>query len=246
MSSEAPTRRCWLRIFCACLEDELPHRFEVLLAAERGAGLALRREQLVQDVLSGDRGVVESRQEERRTALHSSVAGHQVFHRGALGVPEMQRTRHVRRRLDDHERRLGPVGARAVAVGIEDVGVEPALEDGMLDLRGTVSLCQLRLRPLPTCRLRRIGHCTLRIERPARPADERVVVPPAGSAAPVVGSSPTALMASPSRRDIGRLPHCSRATFAPVRLRDFQPRALRRGPRSLMAGWGRYSSRSSP
>ena len=67
------------------------------------------------------------------------------------------------------------------------------------------------------------------IKRPARPADERVVVPPAGSASPGARSSRPPRVASPSRRAIGRLPHRSRATFAPFRLRGFQPRALPTG-----------------
>ena len=124
----------------ARLANELPHRLEVLLAAERLARFALPGEDLVQDVLRGDRSVIEAGQEERRPALHSGVPGHQVFDGRALGVAKVQRAGDVRRRLDDHEGLLAPVRARALAVGIEDVGVDPALVDGMFDFAGSVGL----------------------------------------------------------------------------------------------------------
>ena len=93
--------------------DELAHPLEVAIATQRGAALALLREDPVEHELRGDARVVEAREEERRAADHARVADHQVLDRRALGVAEVERARHVRRRLDEDERRQAPVGGRA-------------------------------------------------------------------------------------------------------------------------------------
>jgi hypothetical protein len=54
------------------------------------------------------------------------VPDQEVLDRGPLGMAEVERPGDVRRRLDDRERRQVRVGARARAVGREDVGGEPA------------------------------------------------------------------------------------------------------------------------
>ena len=107
-------------------------------------------------------------------AAHPGVADHQVLDRGPLGVPEVERSGDVRRRLDDRERRKLRIGGRASAIGRKDVRREPPLVDRSFDVARSVGLFQ-------------VGHLLVprrsrENERPARPADERVVVPPAGSA----------------------------------------------------------------
>ena len=75
----------------------------------------------VEHELGSDRGVVEPRQEERPVAAHPGVANHQVFDRGPLGMSEMERAGHIRRRLDDGEGRERRIRGRAGTVGREDV-----------------------------------------------------------------------------------------------------------------------------
>ena len=114
--------------------------------------------------------MVQAGEEERRPALHSGVPGHQILDGGALGVAQMKRSGHVGRRLDDDEGLLGPVGARTLAVGVEDVGVEPSLEDGVLDVAGPVGFGQIgRFGPVGALarsvrlpRLRLVRHRSLR------------------------------------------------------------------------------------
>ena len=57
--------------------------------------------------------MVESRQQERRMPTHAGVAGHEVLDGRPLGVADVQRAGHVRRRLDDRERGQLRVGGRA-------------------------------------------------------------------------------------------------------------------------------------
>ena len=155
--------------------DELAHPLEVAIAAERRPRLALLGEDAVEHELGGDRGMVEAGQEQRGAPEHPRVADHQVLDRGALRVAQVQAPGHVGRRLDDHERLEGPVGGGARPVGGEDVGGQPALVDGVLELGGHVgpgeALGRLRLRHRVRSRSARArGPET---ERPARPADER-------------------------------------------------------------------------
>jgi len=180
--------------------------------------------------------MVQAGQEERRPALHSGVPGHQVLDSRPLGMAEVQRAGDVWRWLDDHEWRLRPVGARALAVGIEDVRRRPSA--GRWRVRPRLVG---RPSPFPLLQPRRSGRPPrFRVlapsaivrsvnEEPARPADERVVVPPAGSAPPGGRSSRPQSLAMPSRRAIGRLPHDSRATFTPLRLGALS-HAAGRGP----------------
>ena len=93
--------------------DELPHPLEVALPAERFPRLAVGRDDLVEDVLGGDRGVVQPRQPERLVALHPGVPDHRVLEGERERVAEVQRAGDVRWRLDDHERRQRRVGAGA-------------------------------------------------------------------------------------------------------------------------------------
>ena len=113
----------------AGLVDELPHPLEVALATERLPRLAIPGDDLVEDVLGGDRGVVEAGQPEGRPARHAGVADHEVLDRRGQGVAEVERTGDVGRRLDDDEGLLRLVGSRACPVGREDVGRQPALVD---------------------------------------------------------------------------------------------------------------------
>ena len=253
MSSEAPTRRCWLRIVSRVSRTNSHIASRYFSRPRVWRVSPFFGEDLVQDVLGGDRGVVQAGQEERRPALHSGVAGHQVFDGGALGVAQVQRAGHVGRRLDDDERLLGPVGARALAVRVEDVGVEPALEDGVLDVARAGRPWPARPSAGPSAPspsvpaapgffvFARPPSLAPSIKGPARPADERVVVPPAGSDvrlrltswachAQTPGAAHRVGRRSPSRRAIGRLPHCSRATFAPFRPRGFQPAPVGAAP----------------
>ena len=146
---------------------ELAHPLEVGVAAQAGAALALPGEDPVEHELGGDARVVEPRQEQRRAPEHPCVADHHVLDRRPLRVPEVERARHVGRRLDQDERGQAGVGGRARAVRREDVGREPALVDVVLELGRHVGLRELLAR--------RLGHGSLPTERkrPARPADER-------------------------------------------------------------------------
>ena len=105
-------------------------------------------------------------------AAHPGVADHQVLDRGPLGVAEVERAGHVRRRLDDRERRAGP-GRRS----------SPRRRARRRPRRASARRSRLRRRA--ACRPSgSSGHrwsVLSRTETPARPADERVVVPPAGS-----------------------------------------------------------------
>ncbi len=127
----------------ARLVDEPPHPLEVPLAPQRLAGLALRRDDPVEDVLGRDRGVIEAGQEERRPAEHPGVPDHQVLDRGPLGVAEVERAGDVRGRLDDRERLRVRVGLGPGAVGREDVGRQPALVDRALEVGRPIGLRQL-------------------------------------------------------------------------------------------------------
>ncbi len=213
--------------------DELPHPFEVALAPEGLATLALGRENLVEDVLRRDGCVVEAGQEQRRTALHPGVPDEEVLDRGPLGVAEMERARDVRRWLDDHERRQRGIGGRAGAVRGEDVGRQPARIDARLDVGRHVRPGQL---------VRDVRHLD-RLRESKRPLVQRtngswyhLLVRRRGS-----GRSSRRPGPAPSRRAIGRQAHGSRATFASRVLRRFHRPALARE-----APIGRYSSRSSP
>ena len=160
-------------------------------------------------------------------AAHPGVADHQVLDRGPLGVAEVERARDVRRRLDDRERRQGRVGRRAGAVGREDVRREPALVDRALDIVRRIGLRQARV----------IGSLVLpRNKRPARPADERVVVPPAGSA-----SGPAAHRGRPGS---GALATRYRASAVTARERPSRRRCPRGSHRPALARGPsrRYSS----
>ncbi len=265
--------------------NELPHCLEVLLAAERGARLALLRQDLVQHVLGGDRGMVQARQEERRTALHPRVAGHQVFDGGALSVAQMQRAGHVGRRLDDDERRLAPIGPRALAVRVEDVRSQPPLEDGVLYLTGPVGLGQLRSggsrRALCSrsrlCRLRFLGHGSLSKQTTRSPsgrtgrgttcwfgvARRPVIEPPIRGGfgvrfpdAPALaacgrrGHRPPGALSGASRtaRELRSRRACGGAFSLARALHGAGPALCtnRREGRSVIVGWRRYSSRSTP
>ena len=126
--------------------DELAHPLQVAVAPERTPALPFPGEDAVEDELRRDRGVVETRQEERAMTAHPGVADHQVLDRGPLGMPEVERTRHVGGRLDDRERRERRVGGRAGAVGGEDIRREPALVDRALDIVRRIGLRQIRHR----------------------------------------------------------------------------------------------------
>ena len=213
--------------------DEFAHPFQVPLSPERRATLPLPGEDPVEDELRGDAGVVEARQKQRRTTMHPRVPDHQILDSGPLRVAEVQRAGHVRWRLNDHEGLLRGIGARAGTVRREHVRGQPALVDRALDRPRHVRLVEFPLRH------RRPAPVPKNVE-PARPADERVVVPPAGS-----GSGAERLIAAghiqtPSWRAIGRRPHGSRATFRPSYLRGSHRLALAPWPTRP------YSSRSPP
>ncbi len=174
--------------------DERAHPLEVALPAERLAALALLGQDPVEHELGRDAGVIEARQEERPVPAHPGVADHQVLDRGPLGVAEVERAGDVGGRLDDRERRQRRVRRRARSVRREDVRREPALVDRALDVVWRIGLRQLRHLAL------------LNTERPARPADERVVVPPAGSTSGALPGHPEPPGPASSRRAIGRLP----------------------------------------
>jgi hypothetical protein len=124
----------------ARLVHEAPHALEILVATELLGGGALIGEHSSQHPLGGDGGMVHARQPQGRPMLHARSTDHQVLGRGTGRVAEMQRTGDVRRRHDDHERLGRGAGAGACAIGCEDVGIEPALIDGRLDLGRLVRL----------------------------------------------------------------------------------------------------------
>ena len=219
------------------LVDEAPHPLEVPLATQARPRLAVRGDDPVEDELGGDAGVVEAGQEERRAPLHPGVARHEVLDGAPLGVPEVQAPGDVGGRLDDHEGPLRSVGSASGTVRGEDVGGQPALVDGALELDRPIGLgepvrrapCSLRHRLLPletrtprSSSGRTGSWCHLLVRAPARSAHR--------------GRG----LRGPSRRAIGRRPHGSRATFAPGSAARLAPSRARFGP------CRRYSSRSPP
>ena len=115
-SAEAPTRRCCPSITGFVESENCAHPLEIALATERRAAFALLGEDAVEHELRRDRRVVETGQEQRRMPAHPRVPDHQVLDGRPLGVAEMERPGHVRRRLDDRERRQVRIGGRAGSV----------------------------------------------------------------------------------------------------------------------------------
>ncbi len=218
------------------------HPLEVALATQARAALALLRQDAVEHELRGDAGMVEARQEQRRSPEHAGVADHQVLDRRPLGVAQVEAAGDVRRRLDDHERLERPIRRGARAIRREDVGRQPSLVDVVLELRWRVGLRE---------RLWRLfcGHRMLRFRPGSWPGNNDA---PSSSGRtgswyhllvwlrdPRRSSRPGPSRGS-LRRAIGRHPHGSRATFGP---------AYPRGSHRPALAWGRsrtYSSRSPP
>src|SRR5690606_24160272 len=111
----------------------LPNPLDKLLPAEVMPREALGRELPLYHVLRGDAGVVHSRKPERLVALHPLTPNQDVLDRVVKGMPDMQRTSHVRRGDDDRKRRL--VAAR---VGSEVARRYPLLVPSLLNLTGLV------------------------------------------------------------------------------------------------------------
>jgi len=88
----------------------LPGPLEERLPAEVVAREAFLRQLALDDVLSGDAGVVVTRLPERREAAHAVPADQEILNRGVQGVAHVQLASHVRRRDGDHERRALEVG----------------------------------------------------------------------------------------------------------------------------------------
>ena len=82
--------------------------------------------------------MVDARQEERLVALHPGAADHHVLEGERQRVPDMQRARHVGRRLDDRVHRLFGVRPAPRAVRRENACLEPALVYQRLDLAWSV------------------------------------------------------------------------------------------------------------
>ena len=216
--------------------DVRDHPLEVALTAQAVAALALRGDDPVEHELGADPGVVEAGQPERRAAEHPLPPDDHVLDVGRQGMPDVERPGHVRRRLDDDERRLGRVRPRPGAVGREDVGGQPALVDRGLELGRQVGLGQT----LP-CSGRVVGHRDPHRNRTPRSPSGRtgswyhLLVRGRAPGGHPVGGLPVS-----SWRAIGRRPHGSRVTFT-----SRFGRAARTVPRSL-GPLGRYSSRSMP
>ena len=100
--------------------DELLHALDERCAPDVVARLALLGEQLLDDVLRGDAGVVGPGHPKRFVASHSPPAGEDVLHRVVESVPHMQGRGDIRRRHQQHERRvLATVASGAGGVGME-------------------------------------------------------------------------------------------------------------------------------
>ena len=125
------------------LAHEVPHALQVPLATERGPGLPVLGDDPVEHELGADAGVIDARQPERIVAAHPVVADECVLHRGRQRVADVQRTGHVRRRLD-HDEALS--AGRRLVRGPECVGGQPALVDRRLDGRGVVARSDLTSR----------------------------------------------------------------------------------------------------
>ena len=231
--------------------DELPHPLEIALAAQALARLAFGRDDLVEHELRRDRGVVEARQPQRRPAQHPGVPDHQVLDRRPLRVPRCSDpvTFGGGWMITNGGRFGSAVEPRAVRR--EDVRVEPALVDRLLELPRLVGLA----RSLAARMSGRLAFAAFRRPRSVRrhrpwlrqtngPLVQRtngVVVPPAGSvrSASVAGF---ACRRRPNPRGAlsGATRFGSRATFTPSCPRGSHRPALAPGPSR------RYSSRSSP
>ena len=84
---------------------ELPHALQVALPAEARPRLPFRGQDPVEHDLGRDRRVVDTRQPQRGVPDHARPTHHGVLDGGGQGMPDVQGTRDIRRRLDDHERR---------------------------------------------------------------------------------------------------------------------------------------------
>ncbi len=117
------------------LDLPLPHPFHELLAPEFLAGDLLGAQQVLFHLqLGGDAGMVAARHPQRRDALHTVVADHQVLHRHEHNMPQVQFTGHVGRRDGDDERLFGRVKTGLVRVigGLEIAAFLPHLVDARL------------------------------------------------------------------------------------------------------------------
>ena len=192
----------------AGLVDELAHPFQVSLSTQGLSRLSLGGEDPVEHELGRDRGMILARQPERRTSRHARVAGHGVLDRRPLSMPKVEGAGDVGWRLDDHEGRLRPVRPTARPVGGEDVGGEPARVDARLDAGRVVGLGQSpRLLVAHRSPPVNVGPAWgPRIERPARPADERGRGTTCWFGRGAGRSSRSEFGPRPSRRAIGRHP----------------------------------------
>ncbi len=119
----------------AVLLAPLPDALDERLAAERLAARALGLQRLLDLALRRDAGVVGAEDPARAPAQHAVVADQRVLDRAVERVAHVQRPGDVRGR--DRDRVV--LGARAVRLGAEEPGLQPAREDPRLRLGGLVS-----------------------------------------------------------------------------------------------------------
>ena len=209
----------------ARLVHEAPHALQVALPTQRGAALPLLGDDLVEDELRADAGVVDTGQPQRVVAAHAVVADQGVLDGGDERVTDVQRAGDVGRRLDDDEP-LCP--GRGLGGGREGVRGQPTLVDGGLDRGGVVARGELASRR---------GHRSWLLHRYS---DKRPLVEGrTGSSWYHLRSRP---MWPPRHRAIGRLPAGSRATSPSRCAAGLQPS----WPASLERPLEGYSSRSLP
>ena len=119
----------------AVLLAPAPHALDERLAADLLAARALGLQQLLDLRLRRDAGVVGAEDPLRPLAAHAGVADQRVLDRPVERVPHVQRAGDVRRR--DRDRVV--LGRRALGLGVEATGLEPAREDARLALAGVVA-----------------------------------------------------------------------------------------------------------
>ena len=125
--------------FAAGLLDEGDGALDEGCAAEVRLGFPFGRELLLDDVLSGDSGVIGAGNPERFVADHSSPTDDHVLDGVVEAVAHVQHGGHVRRWHHDHEGiAIASVAAAALLIGGKNPRVDPALVNRALYLSRVV------------------------------------------------------------------------------------------------------------
>ena len=116
----------------------MPDPFEKRVAPQGFPCGAFLHQLFLDDILSGNTGMVGARHPEHIAALHAAPANQDVLKRIVQRVTDVQRTGHVRRRNDDAIGRAG-----VLRRGLEVAAADPLLVPAVFDGFGFVGLVEL-------------------------------------------------------------------------------------------------------